>query len=172
MLLLALSLPAGRPARTRTAVARLGRPARTRTAVARLAGEAFIASPIPAAPATAYGQELGDGPMVADGGARAKPAPFTQMELAALQGVSLSARKPAEYLLSWRESGVAPLGLLDVFGRPTTFASLLRNPQADPDGDVWDAVRNDYPVLKEKGDDELAAALQPIKAVYVDLRYI
>ena len=145
MLLLALSLPAGRPARTRTAVA-------------RFAGEAFIASPIPAAPATAY--------------ARAKPAPFTQMELAALQGVSLSARKPAEYLLSWRESGVAPLGLLDVFGRPTTFASLLRNPQADPDGDVWDAVRNDYPVLKEKGDDELAAALQPIKAVYVDLRYI
>ena len=158
MLLLALSLPAN------AAVAR------ARPAMARLAGEAFIASPIPAAPATAYGQEPA---AVADGGAPfAKPAPFTQMELAALQGVSLSARKPAECLLSWRESGVAPVGLLDVFGRPTTFASLLRNPQADPDGDVWDAVRNDYPVLKDKGDDELAAALQPIKAVYVDLRYI
>ena len=116
MLLLALSLPAN------AAVAR------ARPAVARLAGEAFIASPTPAATATAYGQEPA---AVADGGAPfAKPAPFTQMELAALQGVSLSARKPAEYLLSWRESGVAPLGLLDVFGRPTTFASLLRSPQA------------------------------------------
>ena len=54
--------------------------------------------------------------------------------------------------------------------KPMEFYAALRNPEQDPDSRVWDGVRDKWPVLKERSDEELLASLQPIKDVKVDRR--
>jgi hypothetical protein len=62
--------------------------------------------------------------------------------------------------------------LLDSFTRPQIFFSLLRNPNRDPPEEVWDRIREKWPVLKERSSAELLEALRPIKAKYVDIRML
>ena len=55
-------------------------------------------------------------------------------------------------------------------GQPLDFFAVLRSPTDDPDPAVWPAVREKWPVLGERDDDALLAALQPVKDVRVDRR--
>ena len=50
------------------------------------------------------------------------------------------------------------------------FFAVLRSPTDDPDPAVWPGVREKWPVLADKSDDDLLCALQPIKDVKVDRR--
>ena len=50
------------------------------------------------------------------------------------------------------------------------FFAVLRNVLEDPDPAVWIGVREKWPVLADKSDEDLIAALQPIKDVKVDRR--
>ena len=73
----------------------------------------------------------------------------------------------------WREGAAedCPTALKSVFTQqPIDFFAALRNPQEDPDPAVWIGVRKTWPVLAERSDDDLLAALQPIKDVRVDKR--
>ena len=63
-----------------------------------------------------------------------------------------------------------PPALKTMFGQPEDFYSALRSPRSDPAPEVWDCVRSKYPALAEQSDDDLLAALQPIKEEYVDRR--
>lgn len=64
-----------------------------------------------------------------------------------------------------------PKELISKFSRkPLDFFGVLRNPTEDPLPEVWIGVRDKWPVLSEKSDEDLLAALQPIKDVYVDKR--
>jgi hypothetical protein len=62
--------------------------------------------------------------------------------------------------------------LLNAFTRPQQFFSLLRNPREDPPEEIWDVIREKWPVLKGKTNAELLEALKPIKAEFVDLRFL
>ena len=63
---------------------------------------------------------------------------------------------------------------MDAFGGPKRFANMLRDPYVDaPDPGVWTAVREAWPVLKDRSDAELTEALAPLKAdPEVDLRQL
>ena len=64
-----------------------------------------------------------------------------------------------------------PAGLKSLFTQgPLDFFAVLRNFNEDPDPAVWPAIREKWPVLADKSDDDLLAALQPIKDVKVDRR--
>jgi len=54
--------------------------------------------------------------------------------------------------------------------QPLDFFSALRRPAEDPDPAVWTGVRDKWPSLAARSDDDLLAALQPIKDVKVDKR--
>jgi hypothetical protein len=54
--------------------------------------------------------------------------------------------------------------------KPLDFFGVLRNPQEDPPPEVWIGVREQWKVLADASDDDLLAALQPIKDVKVDKR--
>jgi len=56
--------------------------------------------------------------------------------------------------------------------KPLDLFAALRNPQADPDPRVWLAVREGWPVLADRSDEDLFAMLQPIKDVKVDRRWL
>ena len=48
---------------------------------------------------------------------------------------------------------------------------MLRSERALPVPDeLWPAIRDRWPVLAERSDEELIKAMEPIKAVYVDSR--
>ena len=95
--------------------------------------------------------------------ATAEECGLEQAEFDALKAASLSQDSPAK-----DRSG--PEWALSPFGNPLSFFSLLRNTQIEPVPEVWVAVREQWPALKEKTDDELAAANTVIKAEYVDAR--
>ena len=63
-----------------------------------------------------------------------------------------------------------PKALKSPFGNPEDFFGMLRSPKTDPAPEVWDCVRQKWPVLATRSDDDLVAVLQPIKDVYVDRR--
>ena len=54
--------------------------------------------------------------------------------------------------------------------QPLDFFGVLRNTLEDPPPEVWIGVREKWPVLADDSDDDLMAALQPIKDVKVDKR--
>ena len=55
-------------------------------------------------------------------------------------------------------------------GQPMDLFACLRSPTEDPDPQVWLAVRDKWPVLASRSDEDLLALLQPIKDVKVDRR--
>jgi hypothetical protein len=63
-----------------------------------------------------------------------------------------------------------PVSLKNPFGGQLTFFNELRHPTKDPTAETWEAVRTKWPVLAARSDEELLIALEPIKAVYVDMR--
>ena len=63
-----------------------------------------------------------------------------------------------------------PKALISPFGGAEDFYGQLRNPRQDPVPEVWDNLRAKWPVLAERSDDDLLAALQPIKDIKVDRR--
>jgi len=63
-----------------------------------------------------------------------------------------------------------PVSLKNPFGGQLTFFNELRHPTKDPAAETWEAVRTKWPVLAARSDEELLIALEPIKAVYVDMR--
>jgi len=91
---------------------------------------------------------------------------FSDEEISALREASTS------LLACWPASASdpCPKALITPFGQPDTYFGQLRNPREDPVPEAWECVRNKWPVLVERGDDDLVAALQPIKDVYVDKR--
>ena len=56
--------------------------------------------------------------------------------------------------------------------KPLDYFAVMRNTQEDPPPAVWVGVRSMWPVLAERSDEDLLAALEPIKAVPVDRRYL
>jgi hypothetical protein len=64
-----------------------------------------------------------------------------------------------------------PASLKSKFNQlPLDFFGVLRSPLEDPPPEVWIGVRDKWPVLADASDDDLLAALQPIKDVKVDKR--
>lgn len=64
-----------------------------------------------------------------------------------------------------------PRELINIYSqKPNDLFGEMRKPKEDPNPQAWLAVREKWPVLKERSDDELLAALQPIKDVPVDKR--
>ena len=64
-----------------------------------------------------------------------------------------------------------PAELKSMFNqKPLGLINVLRNPTEDPDARVWLKVREKWPVLSERSDDDLLAMLQPIKDVKIDFR--
>jgi len=98
-----------------------------------------------------------------------KGTPFTKEETDALYQASVSKEKACspEYATEKPRSK-----LLNAFTQPQIFYSLLRQPSEDPPEEVWDVIREKWPVLKERSNAELLEALAPIKAKYVDLRFL
>jgi hypothetical protein len=72
----------------------------------------------------------------------------------------------------WQGSGPPPPELKSPFGTPLDFFAALRHPTQDPAPEVWECVRSKYSKLAELTDDDLVIALQPIKDVAVDRRYL
>ena len=54
--------------------------------------------------------------------------------------------------------------------KPFDLFAMLRNPTEDAPAEVWVGVRERWTALADRSDEELLAALQPIKDVYVDKR--
>jgi len=98
-----------------------------------------------------------------------KGTPFTEEETEALYKASISKEDACtrEYAQKFPSSK-----LLNAFTQPQIFFSLLRAPDEDPPEEVWDVIREKWPVLKERSNAELLKALAPIKAKYVDLRFL
>ena len=97
--------------------------------------------------------------------ARAEELDFTSDEIAALTEASKDLGP------CWRGPITeCPKALLSPFGRPEDFYGQLRQPSSDPVPEVWEAVRSKWPILAERTDDDLLAALQPIKDTKVDRR--
>ena len=66
-----------------------------------------------------------------------------------------------------------PKDLINIFSqKPMEFFGALRSPKEDPAPQVWLGVRSKWPVLAERSDDDLLTALEPIKAIPVDRRYL
>ena len=63
-----------------------------------------------------------------------------------------------------------PEALLDVFGTPKVFFSLLRNTRDDPSSGAWNAVRAAWPVLAGVPDDELLRNLVECRKEKADFR--
>jgi hypothetical protein len=73
---------------------------------------------------------------------------------------------------------------VNVFGNPETFFSNIRAPEGEmpegakrmpdmidrnPDAETWAAVRERWPVLSSRSDEELNAAVRPIREIRVTL---
>jgi hypothetical protein len=95
--------------------------------------------------------------------------PFTKEETDALYQASVSKEKAVDQDFADKFPS-SPL--LDAFTRPQIFYSLLRKPNEDPPVEAWDVIREKWPVLKDRSNAELLEALKPIKAEYVDLRFL
>jgi hypothetical protein len=139
------------------------RPAVTRAGVARLGFLDFFQPKSPDAQA----QELI--------GTVANPCEFSEEELVALKVASISENSPARGKERYTTIDNCPPSLLgDVYPNlPRSYYDIFRNTRdEEPPDEVWDFVRSTWPVLSEKTDDELKAALEPITAVYVDIRVL
>mmetsp|Transcript_68101 Transcript_68101/g.108048 ORF Transcript_68101/g.108048 Transcript_68101/m.108048 type:complete len:164 (-) Transcript_68101:106-597(-) len=95
------------------------------------------------------------------------PTLFSQEEKDALYAASTSKEKACSEDFA-KNTLKSPL--LNLFGRPQNLYALLRNPNADPPDEIWDVIREKWPILKERSNAELLKALGPIKAKYVDIR--
>jgi hypothetical protein len=107
-----------------------------------------------------------------ESGPEGKGTPFTQEEIDALYQASISkdtAVTPAE--ADKYPTKYAPL-LKQFNQQPQIYFSLLRNPSQDPPEQVWDPIREKWSILKERSNAELVEALKPIKAKFVDVRYL
>jgi hypothetical protein len=91
---------------------------------------------------------------------------FNEEELAALTAAS----KCLEMCYQGPKAECPKPLLNGVSQRPLTFFNQLRMLDADPVPEAWEAVRSKWPVLSGRSDEELLNALEPIKAVFVDMR--
>ena len=66
-----------------------------------------------------------------------------------------------------------PASLKNIFTQqPKDLFAVLRNPLEEPAPEAWECIREKWPVLAGRTDEELLSALQPIKDVKVDRRYL
>jgi len=105
----------------------------------------------------------------ATSGPESKGTPFTQEETDALYQASISKEKACDPDTATKNPSSK---LLNAFTQPQIFYTLLRRPSDDPPEEVWDVIREKWPVLNERSNAELLEALAPIKAKYVDLRFL
>ena len=96
----------------------------------------------------------------------AEGADFSAEELAALKEASLTKQNAVKSV----EPGDTEMG--DFMGNPRKFCNIIRNASGNIPPAVWDPVRERWPVLAGRSNEELAEAVKPIVADYVDLRFL
>ena len=105
----------------------------------------------------------------------ANPAEFSDAELAALKEASISLVSPCAGPEPFTQIDNPPKALLsDTFMEiPRTYFEIFRNTRGVPvPPEVWPFVKEKWPVLAEKTDEELMLALGPMQAVTIDLRSV
>lgn len=113
----------------------------------------------------------------------ANPCDLSTAELAALKEASVSDEAPGRLYPNLADAPSyadrftiredAPKSLFNdgYPPLPMTYFVMLRSERALPVPDeLWPAIRDRWPVLAERSDEELIKAMEPIKAVYVDSR--